>query len=86
MKNGRTEIDAAVMACLKFFYVPIQNLATVLKSALQLNTLFTVKLLSLEVPGVPWHPQILADQLTLSQQGGGDGRLCPPDFETFLRP
>ena len=21
--------------------------------------------------GVPWHPQILADQLTLSQPGGG---------------
>ena len=27
---------------------------------------------SLEVPGVPWHPQILADQLTLSQLGGTD--------------
>ena len=25
-----------------------------------------------EVPGVPWHPQILADQLTLSQLGGAD--------------
>ena len=25
---------------------------------------------SLGVPGVPWHPQILADQLTLSQPGG----------------
>ena len=24
------------------------------------------------VPGVPWHPQILADQLTLSQPGGTD--------------
>ena len=24
---------------------------------------------SLGVPGVPWHPQILADQLTLSQSG-----------------
>ena len=22
------------------------------------------------VPGMPWHPQILADQLTLSQSGG----------------
>ena len=28
--------------------------------------------LSLEVPGVPWHPQILADQLILSQPGGTD--------------
>ena len=26
----------------------------------------------LGVPGVPWHPQILADQLTLSQPGGAD--------------
>ena len=25
---------------------------------------------SLGVPGVPWHPQILADNLTLSQPGG----------------
>ena len=25
---------------------------------------------SLGVPGMPWHPQILADQLTLSQPGG----------------
>ena len=24
------------------------------------------------MPGVPWHPQILADQLTLSQIGGAD--------------
>ena len=29
------------------------------------------------VSGVPWHPQILADQLTLSQLKGG--RLCPPN-------
>jgi hypothetical protein len=27
---------------------------------------------SLGVPGVPWHTQILADQLTLSQPGGAD--------------
>ena len=25
---------------------------------------------SLRVPGVPWHPRILADQLTLPQPGG----------------
>ena len=25
---------------------------------------------SLDVPGVPWHTQILADQLTLFQPGG----------------
>ena len=29
-------------------------------------------LLSLGVPELPWHPQILADQLTLSQPGGAD--------------
>ena len=27
---------------------------------------------SLGVPGVPWHPQILAAQSTLSQPGGAD--------------
>ena len=27
---------------------------------------------SLGVPGVPWHTQILADQLTLFQSGGTD--------------
>ena len=29
-------------------------------------------MLSLGVPGVPWHTQILADQLTLLQPGGAD--------------
>ena len=32
----------------------------------------TTGLSSLGVPAVPWHPQILADQLTLSQPGGAD--------------
>ena len=32
-------------------------------------------LLSLGVPGVPWHTQILADQLTLFQPGGTDNAL-----------
>ena len=32
------------------------------------------------VPGAPWDPQILADQLTLSQPGG---RLCPPNNTGF---
>ena len=45
---------------------------------------------SLGVPGVPWHPQILAYQLTLSQPVGADyaptSLLTPPDFQTFLRP
>ena len=45
---------------------------------------------SLGVPGVPWHPQILADQLTLSQPRGADYAhqiiLAPPDFQTFQRP
>ena len=38
--------------------------------------------------GVPWHPQILAEQLTLSQPEGADYAhqiiLAPPDFQTFL--
>ena len=45
---------------------------------------------SLGVPGVPWHTQILADQLTLFQPGG---QIIPtlillahPDFQTFRRP
>ena len=44
---------------------------------------------SLGVPGVPWHPQILANKLTLSQPGEADYAyqiiLAPPDFQTFLR-
>ena len=32
----------------------------------------TTGLSSLRVPGVPWHTQILADQLTLFQLGGTD--------------
>ena len=39
---------------------------------------------------MPWQPQILADQLTLSQPRGADYAhqiiLAPPDFRTFLRP
>ena len=41
-------------------------------------------LLSLDVPGVPWHTQILADLLTLFQPGGGD-RLCPPNYYWHTR-
>ena len=44
----------------------------------------------LGVPGVPWHPQNLADQLTLSQPRGADYAhqitLATPDFQTFRRP
>ena len=35
-------------------------------------------LLSLGVLGVPWHTQILSDQLILFQPGGD--RLCPPNY------
>ena len=42
------------------------------------------------MPGVPWHTQILADQLTLFQPGGTDyAHLITtgtPDFQTFRRP
>ena len=52
--------------------------------------LYNSGLSSLGVPGVPLHPQILADQLTLSQPGGQIMctalLLAPPDFQTFLRP
>jgi hypothetical protein len=38
---------------------------------------------------VPWHPQILADQSTLSQPRGADYAnqiiLAPPHFQTFLQ-
>jgi hypothetical protein len=44
------------------------------------------------VPGVPWHPQILADQLTLFQPGGSDyarrintGTPGFSDFSTALK-
>ena len=43
----------------------------------------------LGVPGMPKHPQTLADQLTLSQPGGRlfpASLLEPSDFQTFLRP
>ena len=45
---------------------------------------------SLGVPRVQWHPQILADQSTLSQPRGADcahqKMLAPPDFQTVRRP
>ena len=34
------------------------------------NIYILTGLVSLGVPGVPWHTQILKDQLTLFQQGG----------------
>ena len=37
-----------------------------------LGTETTAGLSSLGVPGVPWHTQYLADQLTLFQLGGTD--------------
>ena len=44
---------------------------------------------SLWLLGVPWHPQILADQLTLSHPWEGDYAyqliMAPSDFQTFLR-
>ena len=36
------------------------------------NPISTAGLSSTGVPGVPWHPQILVEQLTLSQLGGAD--------------
>jgi len=37
-----------------------------------MSWVITSGLSSLGVPGVPWHTQILADQLTLYQPGGTD--------------
>ena len=52
--------------------------------------MWTTEMLSLGVLGVLWHPQILADQLTLSQLGGQimptKLLLAPTDFKTFRRP
>ena len=42
------------------------------KSNDQIFILIDTGLSSLGVPGVPWHTQILADQLTLFQPGGTD--------------
>jgi hypothetical protein len=43
---------------------------------------------SLGVPGVPWHTQILADQLTLFQPGGTDYAhlitKCQPGFSDLV--
>ena len=40
--------------------------------------------------GVPWHPQVLADQLTLSQPMGADYAhqiiLATSDFQAYQRP
>ena len=54
------------------------------------NMINVAGLSSLGVPGVPWHPQISSDQLTLSQPRGADYAhqiiLAPSDFQTFRQP
>jgi hypothetical protein len=56
---------------------PISTLNLTLLGKLGLNT-------GVSSLGVPWHPQILADQLTLSQPGGlimpTTVLPAPPDF------
>ena len=51
---------------------------------------FVANACQLGVPGVLWHPQILADPLILSQPRGADYAhqviLAHPDFQTFRRP
>ena len=49
------------------------------------KTVFNAGLSSLGVLGVPWHTQILADQLTLSQPGGG-ADYAHQIILAFLRP
>ena len=47
------------------------NYYVIFDNSTQYTYQITVHLSSLGVPGMPWrHPQILADQLTLSQPGG----------------
>ena len=41
---------------------------------------------SLGMSGVPWHPQILEDQLTRGADYAHQIILAPPDFQTFIRP
>ena len=52
--------------------------------------IFNTGVSSMGVAGVPWHPKILADQLTLSQPGWVNYAhqiiLAPPDFQTFQWP
>ena len=43
-----------------------------MKAIQSLFSTYISGLSSLGVPGVPWHTQILADQLTLFQPGGTD--------------
>ena len=47
-----------------------RDLIRIIKGHFEINWPLTAGLSSLGVPGVPWHTQILADQLTLFQPGG----------------
>ena len=50
-----------------------------------MKLIFRAGVSSLGVPGVPWHTQILADQLTLFQPGGTDyARLITTGTPGFL--
>ena len=63
------------LACrriLNFF----QKLLFLTRLFIELQVQYITGLSSLGVLGVPWHPQILADQLTLSQPGGEDYAHC----------
>ena len=62
-----------VLDQIPLFEVPFSELIQNMSPAPSM-CLFT-GLSSLGVPGVPWHTQILADQLTLFQTGGADYAL-----------
>ena len=82
-----------MFAFLKHSFFPETNCCHQTEFPRQVSHNFCLKLGQSESRGQGRHwppPQILADQLTLSQPGGGRLgpallRLIPPDFQTFLR-
>ena len=71
-------------------WVALKKSKQIIQTAYQWPQLILIKA-GLSSLGVPWHTQILADQLTQFQARSG---LCPPhyslpplsDFQNFLRP
>ena len=64
-------------------YTKNPNLSANFRSKLRSSIIMHIAVIlntGLQEPGVPWQPQILADQVTISQPGGG-GRLCPPHYQ-----
>ena len=66
------------------YVVPVKSKVEILQNFVAFSEYMNFTCLS--SLGVPWHPQIMADQLTLSQPRGADYAyqmiLAPPDFQT----